>query len=125
MAYTRHTWQSGEIISSALLNNIEDGIEEAASTTGGGGVLGITATEDETGVTFSRTWQEIYDTMDNGGIVFSYMKDANGTISTGSMVASCGYDDNDGYYIIAEGETAMCENPNEYPRFSHNPSPES
>ena len=32
MAYTRHTWQSGEVISSALLNNIEDGIEEAASS---------------------------------------------------------------------------------------------
>jgi len=35
MAYTRHTWQSGEVISSALLNNIEDGIEEAASSGGG------------------------------------------------------------------------------------------
>ena len=39
MAYTRHTWQSGEVISSALLNNIEDGIEEAASS-GGGSVRG-------------------------------------------------------------------------------------
>lgn len=35
MAYTRHTWQSGEVISSALLNNIEDGIEEAATSGGG------------------------------------------------------------------------------------------
>ena len=125
MAYTRHTWQSGEVISSALLNNIEDGIEEAASSGGGGGVLGVTVTEDDTGETFSRTWQEIYDTMDNGGIVFSHMKDANETISIGSMIESCGYDDNNGYYIISGGEIAMCENPNEYPKISHNISPDS
>ena len=31
MTYTKHTWQTGEVITAAKLNNIEDGIE------GGGG----------------------------------------------------------------------------------------
>lgn len=37
MSYTRHTWTDPETITAAKLNNIEDGIEEAAQSGGGGG----------------------------------------------------------------------------------------
>lgn len=117
MAYTRHTWQSGEVISSALLNNIEDGIEEAASSGGGSGVLGITVTRNDTGATLSRTWQEIYDTMDNGGLIVSHTKDANGTIVTSVATIECGHNDGKGYYVKVSGSTAVCGNPDEYPSF--------
>lgn len=36
MSYTRHTWTDPETITAAKLNNIEDGIEEAAQSGGGG-----------------------------------------------------------------------------------------
>ena len=36
MSYTRHTWVDNETITAAKLNNIEDGIEEAAWSGGGG-----------------------------------------------------------------------------------------
>lgn len=35
MSYTKHTWSDGELVTAAKMNNIENGIEEAAS--GGGG----------------------------------------------------------------------------------------
>lgn len=37
MSYTRHNWIDPETIDAAKLNNIEDGIEEAAQSGGGGG----------------------------------------------------------------------------------------
>lgn len=45
MAYNKYTWKSGDVISSARLNNIEDGIEEAMSS--GGGVMIVNVTENE------------------------------------------------------------------------------
>ena len=36
MSYTRHNWIDPETINAAKLNNIEDGIEEAAQSGGGG-----------------------------------------------------------------------------------------
>lgn len=38
MSYTPHTWTDGETITAAKMNAIEDGIEEAAESGGGGGV---------------------------------------------------------------------------------------
>lgn len=38
MSYTRHTWVDDESVTYEKLNNIEDGIEEAAQSGGGGGV---------------------------------------------------------------------------------------
>lgn len=41
MSYTRHTWVDDESVTYEKLNNIEDGIEEAAQSGGGGGVDAI------------------------------------------------------------------------------------
>lgn len=40
MAYTRHDWECGETISAELLNNLEDGVEEALACCEGGGGSG-------------------------------------------------------------------------------------
>lgn len=37
MSYTPHTWVDNETITAAKLNNIEDGVQEAAQSGGGGG----------------------------------------------------------------------------------------
>ena len=37
MSYTRHNWACGEVVTNELLNNIEDGVEEALDCCGGGG----------------------------------------------------------------------------------------
>ena len=56
MSYTKHTWTNGETVTAAKMNNIEAGIEEAAS---GGGVLVVT----DTNGALDKTWQEIYDSL--------------------------------------------------------------
>lgn len=40
MSYEKHTWVNNETITAAKMNNIEDGIEEAAQSGGGGGYDG-------------------------------------------------------------------------------------
>lgn len=51
MAYTKNTWQTGDVVTSAKLNHMEDGIAA------GGGVLIV---HDVDG-TLDKTWQEIAD----------------------------------------------------------------
>ena len=81
MAYTRHTWQSGEVISSALLNNIEDGIEEAASSGGGGERFIIKCTPDNGDsriLTHNVTLQEAYDAFESGKEIWLKINYASG-----------------------------------------------
>ncbi len=47
MAYNKYTWKSGDVISSARLNNIEDGIEEAMSSGGGVMIVNVTKSDEE------------------------------------------------------------------------------
>lgn len=56
MSYTPNTWAKGDVVTSAKLNNIEQGIAD-------GGIVTATATFDtETQTaTLDKTWQEMYD----------------------------------------------------------------
>jgi hypothetical protein len=60
MSYVKQTWQTGDVVTSAKLNHMEDGIA-AGGGSGGGGVLVVTATlnADETG-TCDKTMGEIW-----------------------------------------------------------------
>lgn len=87
MAYEKHTWECGETITEAKLNNIEDGIEEALECCEGGESSGgalllesytreATSDECEAGGTtkvYNYTWQEAYDAMLQGK--YFYMVD--------------------------------------------------
>ena len=53
MAYTPNTWATGDTITAAKLNNMEQGIASA----GGGGVFIV----NESNGTLDKTWQEISD----------------------------------------------------------------
>ena len=56
MAYTKNTWNTGDIVSSQKLNHMEDGIAGAYE------VMVINNTEEM----LDKTWQEIYDAMAQG-----------------------------------------------------------
>lgn len=60
MSYTPNTWQKGDVVTSAKLNNIEQGIANA------GGVLFVNATTEGQTTTLDKTWHEI-DTAYKGG----------------------------------------------------------
>ena len=59
MSYEKQTWAKGDIVTSAKLNHMEDGIAGA----GGGGVFVISAVFDEQTekTRLDKTWQEIHD----------------------------------------------------------------
>lgn len=54
MSYEPTNWKSGDTVTSAKLNKIEQGIANAG---GGGGALIVTNTDG----TLDKTWQEIHD----------------------------------------------------------------
>lgn len=55
MSYEKQTWAKGDIVTSAKLNHMEDGIAT------GGGVLVVHVTVDGNTGTLDHTWQEIHD----------------------------------------------------------------
>lgn len=67
MAYTKNTWVTGDIVTSAKLNHMEDGIASSAVM-----VVRINFTTDGSHnvYTLDKTWQEIYDAIDSGLFCF-------------------------------------------------------
>ena len=63
MAYTPTEWSTGDTITAALLNKMENGI--AAGGGGGAQLLDITDTDG----TLDKTWTEILDALSDGDIV--------------------------------------------------------
>ena len=60
MSYEPTNWKSGDTITSAKLNKLENGLAEASGG-GGGGVLIVGVEMDETTMTLDKTWREIHD----------------------------------------------------------------
>lgn len=90
MAYDPTVWKSGDTITSAKLNKLENGLAEASGGGTGGGVLKVNMTwsEDYSSCTLDKTYAEIYSAFQNG-IVISVGEDA-GTLSLW-MVCEIGY----------------------------------
>lgn len=74
MSYEKQTWQSGDIVTSAKLNHMEDGIAG-----GGSGALVVNVTVEQEGpdtfevTSVSKTAEEIYSAASSGNAVFAYI----------------------------------------------------
>ena len=69
MAYEKHTWVCGEQITDTLMNNMEEGIEEANSKVR---YVHITqATGGDTAYTADMTFSEIVSAYQNGDAIFA------------------------------------------------------
>ena len=91
MAYEPKTWVCGETITAELLNNIEDGIEEALACCGGSEPLNLSIKGYETDTEFRLYlspvgWQTINDAYENG-------EEINVTVeqSAKNLIKSFGY----------------------------------
>ena len=62
MSYIKNTWQTGDIVTAAKLNHMEDGIASSIMMVPATVVKG----ESELTITLGKTWQEIYDAMSAG-----------------------------------------------------------
>lgn len=94
MSYTRHTWASGDVVSAARLNNIEDGIE-------GGGGLVVTATKNGDTWTLDKTAGEIYQAFTSGMAVILTKTDVfDGTDVIYHHILACCQMDDGGYNYV-------------------------
>lgn len=84
MSYDPTNWKSGDVVTSAKLNKMEKGIEDANAGGGGGGVLVVTDTDG----TLNKTWQEIHDA---GFAVLNYTVNQNSFFTPMFKLASAGY----------------------------------
>lgn len=87
MSYVKHTWVNNEVISASKLNNIEDGIEEASQSGGGGALICTIAYNADLGApVMDKTVQEIYDALIGGTPVYAkYQYGVLGTDFSGSI----------------------------------------
>ena len=65
MSYTKQTWQAGDEITSAKLNHMEDGINDAVNNNDSGGYLAL----HDINNTLDKTWKEIHDAFIEGKYV--------------------------------------------------------
>ena len=70
MAYTKNTWANGDVVTSAKLNNMEQGIYDASE--GGRGVLLVTGTyhSEDDYWTIDKTVAEVAEAIESGMNVF-------------------------------------------------------
>ena len=67
MAYTKNTWNTGDVVTSEKLNHIEDGVKDAYEMMYVGNV---TLNFGSINGTLDKTWQEIFDAVSNGNICY-------------------------------------------------------
>lgn len=113
MAYEKQTWAKGDVVTSAKLNHMEDGIA------GGGGVLVVGATVSEDAITLGNTWQEICDAP---FAVVVTREESEGGVAVGYS-SIIGIVHMDGAYMVmidwsGTQETFTCETADGYPVFS-------
>ena len=115
MAYTRHHWVCGETVTAELLNNIEDGIEEALACCSGGGGDTVTITvspQSEMELYFSRTEEGEGETLNIGesmtlekGTIIWFGDEVR--LESGEALKACGEADKP--YTVTEDITVLSE----------------
>lgn len=116
MAYEPTVWQTGDVVTSARLNKMENGIAGAGG--GGGGVLvvGVTETTENGSAisTLDKTWQE----MNDADLVVVVMTDENEVrnMKYSTVVDTIGTA-NGIYTVFCGDETYTTDSANGYPSY--------
>ena len=109
MSYTKNSWQTGDIVTSAKLNNMENGIANATP-------LIITWNEDDT---LSETWQTIHDALAAGRVVLVIYADefsvTQYTVNFASLMGGVTYVVHAFDYETPEFVEFVTDSPNGYP----------
>lgn len=126
MSYTKNIWKSGDTVTSAKLNNIEDGIAAAANEN-----ILVVHMNNISG-TLDKTWQEIHDTLTNGKLVSILTSGSNfinmmliNTAGFASNEYYVGMDGSDGTVFITDSANGypVLDQPSENPGDSGNDTP--
>jgi hypothetical protein len=117
MAYEKNTWARGDIVTSAKLNHMEDGIANAGETLVIGGLSdngldGLSGTSD-------KTWQEIDNALAAGAIcvvVSNKIDGGHGQLFVDNTALNAGT-----YSINVGGNTATTSSADGYPTIGMDP----
>jgi len=93
MSYTPTEWNTGDVITSAKLNKLEQGVAEAGGS--GGGFLKV-GFDTET-LTLDKTWKQIFDALSAGYFVNVFTEQTEDGLAWQSQVYECLYGDD---YIV-------------------------
>lgn len=118
MAYEPTTWKSGDVVTSAKLNKLEKGVEDA------GGVF-VVGFSDEEEYVLDKTWTEIRDAMIQKKICIVYSEyesdgimTAGYTIITATNVAKNELLEITGYTVeTVSGDQYVAESADGYPTY--------
>ena len=113
MAYIKNTWQTGDVVTSEKLNNIEQGVAAACP------VLFVHESYDASSHTYAldKTWQEIFDAMEVGLVILLPVNENNETAVTHDFIKSASVDEYSGKFYISAGETYATSTSNGYPSY--------
>ena len=108
MSYEKTTWATGDIITAEKMNNIENGIASAENK-----LIKINATVSGSGITLGKTWQEIYDLMSAGSVVYTF---AAGDESVTNFIVTMVYIEDNVYVVVdSSNREYTCATSDGYP----------
>ena len=109
MAYTKNTWETGDIVSSQKLNHMEDGIA---------GAYEVMVINESTDGIFDKTWQEIYDAMAQGKMcVVRVVGETTEEGITNNTVTSAFSSEGKYMVVIGGSETYTASSATGYPEY--------
>lgn len=104
MTYEPTNWKDGDLVTSAKLNKMEQGIAS------GGGILFVSITPvSESSLELDKTWQEIYDA---SFVVFTYFGEEQKTVITSYYA----YVDVNSYHVELGSYDLVTDSPDGYPQ---------
>lgn len=120
MAYEPTNWKAGDVVTSAKLNKLEQGVAGAGGT---GGVFIVHRTESSEEFRLDKTWLEILSALTAEQLVavcYATNDDGSGNpAATVELATEAYYNDEKGVYNVHVGDLKYhTSNPNNYPTVS-------
>ena len=122
MSYTPTTWTTGDVITAAKLNNMEQGIASAGGGGGGGLVVEFTRTTEPRGLISNKTWLEIHNALTSMPVSVVFNLDTVGDYNSmhQHVIDSIYYDDEDyNYYVSIADFDFVASSAEGYPQFTY------
>lgn len=105
MSYEPTNWKDGDLVTSAKLNKLEQGVASAGGS-GGGGILVV---HQDGSYVLDKTWQEINDAD------FCVLKGDLTQIGHDWMIATAAWYDGGGYKVTFNDTQYLTDTPDGYP----------
>ena len=113
MSYEPTNWKDGDLVTSAKLNKIEQGI---ANGSGGTLIVHLTWSNDGNTATMDKTWQQVYDA-DSVVVLDRYEEDGEMSKEY-SNLHNVAYE-NSQYFAIVDSMRFNAETSDSYPIWNH------